>query len=160
MALHLDECMHPSTADNPSDSRSTVSAIPTPARSQVQQAIEQLFDSAGLTIPDRRQRPRRAYPYPIHITPVKPDGSLQLEETRIVIGKHISQDGLDFYGQEALPHRRVVASLRGTSGQWHAFLMDLRWCRFGKHGFYENGGRIIQVAESPFDGDSAGLKTA
>jgi hypothetical protein len=24
-------------------------------------------------------------------------------------------------------------------------MMDLTWCRFGRHGWYENGGRFLQI---------------
>ena len=70
-------------------------------------------------------------------------------ETIVVLGKHLSERGLDFYYEAPLPHRRVIASWEGRDGIWLALLLDLRWCRSTKHGWYENGGRFLQVVPSP-----------
>jgi hypothetical protein len=28
-------------------------------------------------------------------------------------------------------------------------LVDLKWCRFTRHGWYESGGRFLQIVPSP-----------
>ena len=98
---------------------------------------------------DRRVDRREPFPYPIHVTPVADDGSVRKDETIVVLGKHLSERGLDFYYEAPLPHRRVIASWEGHDGSWLALLLDLRWCRSTKHGWYENGGRFLQVVPSP-----------
>lgn len=98
---------------------------------------------------ERRRVHRCAYPYPAYLTPLDEDGVPLTEETVVVLGKHLSELGLDFYHQEALPYRRMIASFECGEGRWLAFEMDLSWCRFGRHGYYENGGRFVRSVESP-----------
>ena len=98
---------------------------------------------------DRRYDVREPFPYPIHITPVGADGVAHTDETFVVLGKHLSERGVDFYYEAPIPHRRVIASLAYADGQWLGVLLDLRWCRSNKHGWYENGGRFLQVVDSP-----------
>lgn len=98
---------------------------------------------------DRRSDRRKPFPYPIHITPIAANGFLVENETIVVLGKHLSEHGLDFYCQAPLPYRRVVASWECAKGNWLAMVLDLRWCRSNRHGWYENGGRFLQVIDSP-----------
>ena len=98
---------------------------------------------------ERRRETRHAYPYPVHLTPVARDGTTVIGDTVVVLGKHISDHGLDFYHREPLPHRRVIASLPNGENAWIGLLLDLTWCRFSRHGWYDNGGRFLAVAQSP-----------
>lgn len=99
---------------------------------------------------DRRFDRRESFPYPIDIIPVASDGRVLHEEGIVVLGKHLSERGLDFYYQAPLPYRRVVASWECPGGDRAALLLDLRWCRCTKRGWYENGGRFLQVLASPW----------
>ena len=98
---------------------------------------------------ERRRDSRYPFPYLIHLTPVADDGSTPCGESIVVVGKHVSQRGLDFYHPKPLPFRRMIASLEGTRGQWFAFLIDVNWCRFTKQGWYESGGRFLDAVPSP-----------
>lgn len=100
---------------------------------------------------ERRREKRHPYPYPIYLTPIGRDGRTPEGKTFVVVGKHISDHGLDFYHREPLPYRRVIASLACGSGQWVGLLMDLSWCRFCRHGWYDNGGRFLGSAASPLE---------
>jgi hypothetical protein len=100
---------------------------------------------------ERRLEKRHPYPYPIYLTPVARDGRTPEGKTIVVMGKHISEHGLDFYHREPLPYRRVIASLGCASGEWLGILMDLSWCRFCRHGWYDNGGRFLGPATSPLE---------
>ena len=100
---------------------------------------------------ERRRETRHPFPYPIHLTPVDAQGQPQLDEALTVLGKHLSQHGLDFYHREPLPWQRVIASLPSGESRWVAFLMELTWCRFGQHGWYDNGGRFLCAAVSPLN---------
>lgn len=97
---------------------------------------------------DRRCDRREPFPYLIDIIPVARDGRLLHDEAMVVLGKHLSERGLDFYYQAPLPYRRVVASWECPDGGRAALLLDLRWCRCTKRGWYENGGRFLQVLAS------------
>jgi hypothetical protein len=102
--------------------------------------------------PSRRGRERRSerrypYPHPVYLTPLTSDGP-QVEETVQVVGKHLSEHGLDFYHPEPLPYRRMIASLQ-VGGQWLGLVLDLKWCRFTADGLYDNGGRFVDTVPSP-----------
>ncbi len=98
---------------------------------------------------DRRCDRRVPFPYPLDITPIAADGRIQHDDTIVVLGKHLSERGLDFYYHAPLPYRRVVASWGCIDGDRPALLLDLRWCRCTKRGWYENGGRFLQVLTAP-----------
>jgi hypothetical protein len=102
-------------------------------------------------LPERRREKRHPYPYPIHLTPVGRDGKTPEGKPIVVMGKHLSEHGIDFYHREPLPYRRVIASLACGSGHWVGFLLDLSWCRFCRHGWYDNGGRFLQAIPSPLE---------
>jgi hypothetical protein len=98
---------------------------------------------------ERRTETRHPYPYPIHMTPVDRNGQPLLAETFVVVGKHLSSHGADFYYARPLEWTRVIASFPLRDGKWLAFLMELTWCRFSRHGWYDNGGRFVATVESP-----------
>ena len=99
---------------------------------------------------ERRHETRYPFPYLVHITPVAADGVTVQGETMVVVGKHLSEQGLGFYHPKPLPFRRVIASLE-DNGRWLGFLIDLKWCRFTRQGWYESGGRILESVPSPIE---------
>jgi hypothetical protein len=94
---------------------------------------------------ERRREQRFPFPYPIRLTPVTTDGAVPPAESVVVLGKHLNEHGVDFYFNEPLPYRRVIATFERNGREIMHILMDLTWCRFGRHGWYENGGRFLQV---------------
>jgi len=98
---------------------------------------------------ERRRDTRYPFPCLVHLTPVADDGFTPLDETVVVVGRHLSEHGLGFYHQTPLPHRRMIVSLEVGKGRWFGFLIDLNWCRFTKDGWYESGGRFLQAVNSP-----------
>lgn len=103
--------------------------------------------------PERRSSPRMPFPYPIQLTPVDPSGDPEHTKTFAVVGRHLSECGLDFYHTEPVASRRLIASLDVHDEAAIGFVMELTWCRFGRHGWYENGGRFVSIAHSPFCDD-------
>jgi len=103
-----------------------------------------LWSSCQARVPTERRRGRR-HPFPrrIYLTPVHPDRPNDPNATIVVLGKHISDRGLDFYSYQPLPFRRAVVSFPCADGEDIRLLMDLTWCRFCGHGWYENGGRFL-----------------
>jgi hypothetical protein len=97
---------------------------------------------------ERRREARYPYPYPIHLTPYGADGQPDVKRTFVVIGKHLAAHGIDFYCPLPVPERRVIASLDGREG-WIGLVVELTWCRFNRHGWYDNGGRFIAIVSSP-----------
>jgi len=98
---------------------------------------------------ERRRESRSPYPYPIHLTPFGDDGQPDVDSTLVVIGKHLAPHGLDFYCRQPLADRRMIASLDCGSDGWIGMVVELDWCRFNRHGWYDNGGRFIAVTTSP-----------
>jgi len=103
---------------------------------------------------ERRRGQRHAYPYPLRIWPaeacrVAGDGSCEpVGEGTIVMGKHLSTGGLDFYTGTPIADRQVVVSLHEGDAEPIQVLVELTWCRFGGHGMYVNGGRFIRALNS------------
>jgi hypothetical protein len=118
---------------------------------RIRENIRQVFAATKpiYTGNERRRDKREPFPYPIYLTPVEKDGTFSSEKTIVVIGKQLSEMGFDFYHRDPLPYRRVIASFEITANQWLGFMADLTWCRFGRHGWYDNGGRFIAPVRSP-----------
>jgi hypothetical protein len=98
---------------------------------------------------ERRADQRFPYPSLLYLTPVAENGYDPVGESVVVVGKHLSERGVGFYYREPLPYRRMIASLELPQNQWAGFLIDITWCRFTQHGWYDSGGRFIQVVPSP-----------
>jgi hypothetical protein len=104
-------------------------------------------------MPERRKEKRTLFPYPVLMTPVDRDGVTPIGKSFSVLGKHIADHGFDFYSHDPVPYRRMIASFDTARGQVMALLMDVSWCRFGTHGWYENGGRFLEQTTPPVIGD-------
>lgn len=98
---------------------------------------------------ERRREARHPYPYPVPLTPYSESGEPDVERTFVVIGKHLAPHGIDFYCKRPLADRRVIASLDCGAAGWIGLVVELAWCRFNRHGWYDNGGRFIAVVTSP-----------
>ena len=108
---------------------------------------------AGLYPPgktsERRIDQRFPYPHLLYLSPVGDDGISPAGESVVVVGKHLSEHGLGFFYQQPLPYRRMIASLPAQESRWLGFLIDITWCRFTQHGWYDSGGRFLQAVPSP-----------
>ena len=138
---------------------STLFAPPPEAVSMEDSIRTQVYGLLGIQPDSERNGERRndqRYPYPklVHLTPVGIDGHTPEGEPVVAAGKHLSERGLGFFHQSPLPYRRMIASLETENDSWVGFLIDLTWCRFTKHGWYESGGRLIQVVDSPLAAES------
>ena len=98
---------------------------------------------------ERRREARYPYPYPVPLTPFLLDGSPDVDGTFVVIGKHLAAHGIDFYCRQPLAQRRVIASLDCGREGWVGLVVELAWCRFNRHGWYDNGGRFVAVVDPP-----------
>jgi hypothetical protein len=85
----------------------------------------------------------------VYLTPLGPDGVSPQLPSIVVVGKTLSEHGLGFFHKQVLPYRRMIASLESSRGQWVGFLIDIKWCRFTEHGWYDSGGRFLQTVPSP-----------
>jgi hypothetical protein len=122
-------------------------AVDDEVRTQVWALLSTLYPK--VTVVERRRETRYPFPFLIYLTPVGDDGITPCGESIVVVGKHVSERGLGFYHAKPLAYRRVVASLERPHDGWYAFLLDLRWCRFTRQGWYESGGRFLESVSSP-----------
>ena len=99
--------------------------------------------------PERRTAQRFPYPKLLYLTGVAENGITPRDDSIAVVGKHLSERGLGFYYQQPLPNRRMIASLEGPEADWYGFLIDITWCRFTEHGWYDSGGRFLMAVPSP-----------
>lgn len=98
---------------------------------------------------ERRRDARFPYPHPVHLTPLDRDDLPQTAETFVVLGKQISEQGFDFFHRLPIAERRVIASLPNGTNGWIGLRLELTWCRFNRHGWYDNGGRFLGLVDSP-----------
>lgn len=89
------------------------------------------------------------YPYPRLIHLVSADAPRRADEGIVVVGKTLSQGGLGFYHPKPFHWKRVIASLEDEPGNWVGLLVNIAWCRFTRLGWYESGGSVLAVVDSP-----------
>lgn len=121
-------------------------------QTQLQECYQLLCDSrqfysAGI---EKRNSARQDYPHPVYLTPLDPAGQAELDESYGVLGRRISDRGFDFYHREPIVDKFVIASFEYSPNRWIGIKMKLNWCRFGRHGYFENGGEFLEVVDSPF----------
>lgn len=123
----------------------------TASRGQIAACVESALFAveAAPRLVERRTQPRYPYPYPVYLTPLDAHSQPLAERTMAVIGRHLSAQVIDFYCPWPLADRRMVASLDGREAGWLGLLVELTWCRFNRHGWYDNGGRFLAVVPSP-----------
>jgi len=113
---------------------------------RIEQCVQSILYGArnAQTTFERRRDTRYMYPLPIRLIPLCSRGEPLIDEATFVLGKHLSPRGLDFYGADPLPYRRAITCFECGPGRSIQMLMELTWCRFCYHGWYENGGRFLQ----------------
>ncbi len=99
---------------------------------------------------ERRSVGRYPYPFLLRLTPVATTAAVDASPV-VVVGKDLSERGFGFFHQNPLPFRRVIATLRDQGGKPISILVDVSWCRFTSHGWYESGGRFLRIVETPPD---------
>ncbi len=105
---------------------------------------------------ERRRHKRHPFPYPVRLFPVNERNEV-IGDPIVVIGKHLANQGFDFYFLHPVSYRRVIASFDSSppeqsdcSPPEHVeLLLDLTWCRYSGHGWYENGGRFLAAINQP-----------
>jgi hypothetical protein len=81
------------------------------------------------------------------LSPCYPHTLEPLCDALVVVGKNLSEEGLGFYHQQPLPYRRAIITLEDNSGRSVSLLIDLSWCRFTRQGWYDSGGRFLEIVE-------------
>ena len=111
----------------------------------VGQQIRLLLASSGPDGVERRRDQRFAFPQLVRLTPVDQQTLCPQGESLVVVGKHLSENGLGFYHEKPIADRTMLAVMEHSSEGPLQFLLDLSWCRFTRQGWYESGGRFLQA---------------
>lgn len=98
---------------------------------------------------DRRKEQRYPFPYLVRLWPTDESGTAPCGSPMVVVGKQLSERGMGFYHPRPLANRRMVAVLDSGQGQPLALLLDVSWCRFTSQGWYESGGRFLDIVPMP-----------
>lgn len=119
--------------------------IVTPTDTLVRERVWRLLSNLYPVAPLLNRRTEQRYPFAClaHVTPVDEDGAAATP--MVVSTKNISENGVSFFHPATLPYRRVLLSFERDDESSVTFLVDLSWCRFTRQGWYESGGRLLQV---------------
>jgi hypothetical protein len=96
---------------------------------------------------DRREYVRHPLPALMELTPVDAETEEPLGSPVIVVGKSISEQGLGFFHQHAMPYRNAIVRVEAGPAGEMSFLVDLAWCRYTQFGWYESGGRFLRLID-------------
>ncbi|HEX4000372.1 MAG TPA: hypothetical protein VHX65_17610 [Pirellulales bacterium] len=94
---------------------------------------------------DRRRERRFPFPHLVHLTPLAGDGRTPGGPAMVAVGRELSEGGFGFFHAAPLAHRQMIASLETADSRWFSLVVDLTWCRFMRHGWYESGGRFLRT---------------
>lgn len=94
---------------------------------------------------DARREVRRPYPFLLTLVPVNQHGDTVHDQPFTVVGKNLSSRGIGFFHKDPIPYRRVIVHLEGAAGRAVRALVELSWCRFTRHGWYDSGGRFLEL---------------
>ncbi len=121
-------------------------ALDDEVRAEVRCLIGRIYPGGDFI--DRRNERRYPYPYLVRLIPVAKDGTVLHDESLVAVGKHLSDRGIGFYHPKPIPHRYMVVSMESSDGEGAVFIVDLGWCRFTRQGWYESGGKFLDVFSS------------
>ena len=134
--------------------QTTIPLVPTTdtlVREQVWRLLSNLYPVAPLL--NRRMEQRYPFACLAHVTPVEEDSGAEVIPAMVVSTKNISENGVSFFHPGTLPYRRVLLRFDRDDSSV-TFLVDLSWCRFTRQGWYESGGRLLQVVSAPLNGNN------
>lgn len=118
-------------------------------RGQVRALLSLLYPAGNVV--ERRRDARYPFPFLVTLLPLGPHGLAPVGPEVVVAGKQLSERGLGFYHPAPLPYRRVLATVNAETGARLRCVMDVSWCRFTRVGWYESGGRFLEVLPSESD---------
>jgi hypothetical protein len=100
------------------------------------------------------KRAHRRFPFrrPITITPVSnATGRPDQFKSFPAFGIDISATGICFLARQLVPVRKAVLSMEGPGDKTVALLFEPRWVRFTRGGWYQTGGRLLEVMSEDKD---------
>jgi hypothetical protein len=117
-------------------------------RRNLQACIAWLLESGSGDHVPVEKRAHRRFPFrkPITVTPVNNhSGRPDRLKSFSAFGIDISTCGICFLARHLVPARKAVLSAEGPSGELVTLLFEPRWVRFTRGGWYQTGGRLVEV---------------
>jgi len=93
---------------------------------------------------ERRSYGRIPLPLLLRVTPLDQTGQRLDELATTVVGKDISPQGISFFHEQPLPHRRAIVAFEHPDVGTFTMEIDLGWCQFTGTGWYVSGGRLLR----------------
>jgi hypothetical protein len=123
----------------------------TPTELEIRECVRNLLASHYGRAYGIERRSERRFPFPhlVCLTPLADDGRTPLGPAIVGVGRELSEGGFGFFHPSPLPYRQMIASLESARGEWIHLAIDLTWCRFMRHGWYESGGRFLRTLSLP-----------
>jgi hypothetical protein len=122
---------------------------PNPSRSQqVQECVGRLLELCGAGPAPAEKRSHRRFPFRVSlvITPVNNiTGKVDDLKSFAAFGIDLSPTGVCFLARQLVAARRAVVSCEGPDRQPTSLLFEPRWVRFTRGGWYQTGGRLLDV---------------
>lgn len=120
----------------------------TERRRNLQTCVAWLLESGPTDRIPTEKRTHRRFPFrkPITVTPVNNhSGRPDRLKSFSAFGIDISSSGVCFLARQLVPVRKAVLSAEGPNGETATLLFEPRWVRFTRGGWYQTGGRLVQV---------------
>jgi hypothetical protein len=95
---------------------------------------------------DRRAIPRREISCPMVLTPIDETGTLHPGRAVQITSRNISESGLGFVHDSAIPYKRAVISFELTNAGQFAVEVHTLWTHINTAGKYQSGCRMIRKA--------------
>ena len=114
----------------------------------LQACVATLLESnCGVRVPTEKRTHRRyAFRRPLTITPVDASsGRPDKTKSFAAFGFDISSAGISFLARQLVPAQRAVVTCEGPNDQPTNLLFEPRWVRFTRGGWYQTGGRLLEV---------------
>ena len=93
---------------------------------------------------ERRGYGRIPLPLLLRLTPLDQTGQRLDALAMTVVGKDISPNGISFFHEHPLPHRRAIVVFDHADVGAFSMEVDLGWCQFTGASWYVSGGRLIR----------------
>lgn len=127
----------------------TALPIAVPADRAVRERVWALLSNLYPVAPYANRRSEQRYPFAClaKVTPVQGEDLAAAGPPIVAATKNISESGISFFHAVGMPYRRVIIQFERDEVSTIRFLADLSWCRFTRYGWYESGGRLLQVID-------------
>jgi hypothetical protein len=114
----------------------------------VQAYVARLLEGGSASPIHIEKRAHRRFPFrrSLVVTPINGStGRPDRTKSFPAFGIDISATGVCFLGRQLVPARTAVLSIDGPDGQMVHMLFEPRWVRFTRGGWYQTGGRLLEV---------------